>query len=97
MLQPGKVYQPGEAGQQQPGTGMFNAENLRAAAEESLVEMFSSLIGFMCRDYFYWFWIIIAILIGLLLSVDIRLHDILKHIPKKELKKFYEKKKRRRK
>lgn len=75
---------------------MFNGEVLKGAAEESLALLFSTLIGYMCRDYWWWWWIIIAILTGLLLSVDIRLHDILKHVPEKELQKYYEKDKKNR-
>ncbi len=45
----------------------------------------------MCQGYWYWFWIIIAILLGLLISVDMRLHDILKHVPKKVMNELYKK------
>lgn len=76
----------------------ISGEILRGAAQaERQWNVFLSLDfwwGIACQSYAYWFWIIIAILTGLLISVDMRLHNLLKHIPKKVLKELYKPKKK---
>ncbi|MFO0780444.1 MAG: hypothetical protein U0519_00915 [Candidatus Gracilibacteria bacterium] len=72
----------------------MTGESLRGAAAErgpDWMRYFELIWGYACGSYWYWFWIIIAILLGLLISVDMRLHNLLKHIPKKVLKELYAK------
>lgn len=69
----------------------FTGEVLRSSAggQETIFRDLNYLLGYMCQSYFWWYWIIIAILLGLLISVDMRLHDILKHVPKKVMNELY--------
>jgi len=71
--------------------GTLLPEVLRSAANgsQAMYDELNFWFGYMCGNYFWWWWIILAILIGLLLSVDIRLHNILKHVPKKDMNEYF--------